>query len=68
MAEGMRPRTRGPTPRKFATAGRLARSTAQVEAAQLRWLAALGPNDGFLTWSSSPHVMWLGSALAGAQG
>lgn len=24
---------------------------------------SLGPNEGFLTWSSSPHVMWLARRL-----
>lgn len=35
-----------------------------VELAQQRRLvASLGPNDGYLNWQSSPHILWLASLL-----
>lgn len=34
---------------------------------QMRIVAALGPDGGLLSWSSSPTVMWLASVLVGVE-
>jgi hypothetical protein len=57
-------RTRGFTPRKAAAAYRLSRQSPTLDIRCDYWLAAIGEDGGYLTWASSPHVMWLAARLA----
>lgn len=44
------------------------RADARVRARELdgiALLARMAPNDGYLSWQSSPHVMWLAAVLDG---
>lgn len=70
-----------PTPKRVPNeAQRRGLAAAVQRAAELRRMGAidtragralvdsLGSNEGFLTWSSSPHVMWLASRLQRGDG
>jgi hypothetical protein len=37
-----------------------------IELSGMKILARMDPDDGLLSWRSSPHVMWLGAVLAGS--
>lgn len=39
---------------------------ALVERMYMHKLAELGPDDGFWSWKSSPHLLWLANQLGGS--